>query len=82
MQIRDARGRKLLAVCLLSLLLAGCTGTPEGVRPVTGFQLNRYLWILARERQLPPAVLEDLLAKARKVGFATDALIFPGGAAP
>jgi len=180
MQIRDALVGKLLALCLLSLLLAGCTGTPEGVRPVTGFQLDRYLgtwheiarldhsfergltdvsatysrrpdggvdvlnrgydaakgewkeargrayfldgpevgslkvsffgpfyggyhvfaldpdyrwalvagyshdylWILARERQLPPGVLEDLLAKAGKAGFATDALIFPGGAAP
>jgi lipocalin len=41
-----------------------------------------YLWILARERQLPTALLEDLLARARKAGFATDALIFPGGAAP
>ncbi len=41
-----------------------------------------YIWILARERQLPPATLEDLVARARKAGFATDALIYPGGAAP
>jgi apolipoprotein D and lipocalin family protein len=179
-QIRNALGRKLFALCLLSLLLASCTGIPEGVRPVTGFQLDRYLgtwheiarlnhsfergltevsatysrrpdggvdvlnrgydaakgqwneargrayfldspkigslkvsffgpfyggyhvfaldpdyswalvagydhdylWILARERQLPPAVLEDLLARVRQAGFATDALVFPGGAAP
>ncbi len=180
MHIRYALGGKLFALCLLLLTLAGCTGIPEGVRPVTGFQLDRYLgtwheiarldhsfergltdvsatysrrpdggvdvlnrgftaakgqwkeargrayfldrpevgslkvsffgpfyggyhvfaldrdyrwalvagyshdylWILARERQLPPAVLEDLLARARTAGFATEALIFPGGAAP
>jgi apolipoprotein D and lipocalin family protein len=35
---------------------------------VAGYS-HDYLWILVRERQLPPAVLEDLLAKARKVGF-------------
>jgi apolipoprotein D and lipocalin family protein len=179
MQTRNALGRKLFAPCLLSLLFAGCTGMPEGVRPGTGFQLDRYLgtwyeiarldhsfergltdvgaaysrrpdggvdvlnrgydaakgqwkeawgrayfldspevgslkvsffgpfyggyhvfaldpdyrwalvaghdhdylWILARERQLPPTVLEDLLARVRQAGFATDALIFPGGAA-
>ena len=34
-----------------------------------------YLWILARTRQLPPAVLEDLLQKAKALGFATDQLI-------
>ena len=48
---------------------------------VAGYS-HDYLWILARERELPPAVLEDLLAKARAAGFATEALIFPGGAAP
>jgi apolipoprotein D and lipocalin family protein len=48
---------------------------------VAGYS-HDYLWILARERELPPAVLEDLLAKARKAGFATEALIFPGGVAP
>lgn len=26
-----------------SLLLAGCTGIPDGTEPVTGFELNRYL---------------------------------------
>jgi len=180
MHIRYALRRKLFGLCLLSLPLAGCTGIPEGVRPVTGFQLDRYLgtwyeiarldhsfergltdvsatysrrpdggvdvlnrgydaakgqwkeargcayfldspevgslkvsffgpfyggyhvfaldpdyrwalvagydhdylWILARERQLPAARLADLLARARKAGFATDTLIFPGGAAP
>lgn len=180
MPIVDALGRQLVALSLLTLLLTGCTGIPEGVRPVTGFRLDRYLgtwheiarldhsfergltdvsatyslrpgggvavlnrgydaakdqwkealgrayfldgpgvgslkvsffgpfyggyhvfaldpdyrwalvagydhdylWILAREPQLPPSTLEDLLAKARKAGFATDALIFPGNAAP
>jgi apolipoprotein D and lipocalin family protein len=180
MQIRYALSRKLFALCLVSLPLAGCTGIPEGVQPVTGFELDRYLgtwyeiarldhsfergltdvsaaysrrpdggvdvlnrgydaakgqwkeaqgrayfldgpelgslkvsffgpfyggyhvfaldpdyrwalvagydhdylWVLARERKLPQDVLEDLLARARTAGFATDELIFPGGAAP
>ncbi len=34
-----------------------------------------YLWILARTRQLPPAVLEILLRQAKALGFATDQLI-------
>ena len=41
-----------------------------------------YLWILARERHLPADTLENLLARARKAGFATDVLIFPGAEAP
>jgi apolipoprotein D and lipocalin family protein len=28
---------------LLTLLLAGCVGLPEGVQPVNGFELDRYL---------------------------------------
>ena len=28
---------------LLVLLLAGCAGIPEGVTPVTGFDVERYL---------------------------------------
>jgi apolipoprotein D and lipocalin family protein len=43
MQIRNGLDGKLFALCLLSLLLAGCTGMPVGVRPVTDFQLDRYL---------------------------------------
>jgi len=180
MRIRYVLGHILFALCLLPLLLAGCTGIPAGVRPVTGFQLDRYLgtwheiarldhsferglsdvsatysrrpdggvdvlnrgydaakgqwreasgrayfldgpdlgslkvsffgpffggyhifaldsdyrwalvagydqdylWILARERQLPPDLLEGLLDRAQNAGFATDALIFPGGATP
>jgi predicted small secreted protein len=38
MQMRDALVPELLALFLLSLLLAGCTGVQEGVCPVTGFQ--------------------------------------------
>jgi apolipoprotein D and lipocalin family protein len=34
-----------------------------------------YLWILARTRQLPPAVLADLLRRAQALGFATERLI-------
>ena len=37
-----------------------------------------YLWILARQPTLPPEVLSELLARARRAGFATDALIYPG----
>jgi apolipoprotein D and lipocalin family protein len=33
---------KYLLVAFL-LLLAGCTGTPEGVKPVSDFELDRYL---------------------------------------
>ena len=38
---------------------------------------TKYMWILARKPSLEPAVLEDLLSKARKLGFATDELIYP-----
>lgn len=41
---------------------------------------REYLWILAREPQLPGEILEDLIAKARVVGFETDTLIFPAPA--
>ena len=168
--------RHFLLIALLALLLAGCTGVPEGVQPVRGFDAERYLgtwheiarldhsferglvqvtatyakredggiavlnrgydpvkgawkeaegrayfiaepdlaslkvsffgpfyggyhvfaldpdygwalisgptreyfWILARQPQLPAAVLDDLLAKAKSAGFDTSALIFPG----
>ncbi len=36
-----------------------------------------YLWILAREKHLPPAVLDDLRGEARRRGFAVDELIYP-----
>jgi len=35
--------RRLLAVFLVPLFLGGCLGLPEGVRPVDGFELDRYL---------------------------------------
>ncbi len=35
-----------------------------------------YLWILAREPQLPAAVTVDLVQQARTLGFDTDALIY------
>ena len=35
--------RLFLLIALLALLLAGCTGVPEGVQPVRGFDAERYL---------------------------------------
>lgn len=35
-----------------------------------------YLWLLARERQLPAAIRDQLLLQARNLGFATDKLIW------
>lgn len=35
-----------------------------------------YLWILARDKTLPADVVEQLLAQARALGFATDKLIW------
>lgn len=43
---RRRRGRVALVRVPLAILLlgvAGCTGTPEGVRAVSGFELDRYL---------------------------------------
>ena len=34
-----------------------------------------YLWVLAREPRLDPAVIEALVARARALGFATEQLI-------
>jgi apolipoprotein D and lipocalin family protein len=31
------------AICCLLLLLSGCAGLPEGIQPVTDFEMNRYL---------------------------------------
>lgn len=39
---------------------------------------RKYLWILARDKQLPQPVLDSLLAKAKAAGFATEQLIFVG----
>jgi apolipoprotein D and lipocalin family protein len=38
---------------------------------------REYLWILARQPVLPPALQADLLARARQAGFDTQNLIFP-----
>jgi apolipoprotein D and lipocalin family protein len=38
---------------------------------------TKYMWILAREAELDPVVLEKLLDQARNLGFATDELIYP-----
>ncbi len=35
-----------------------------------------YLWILARSKVLAPAIREQLVAEAKKMGFATDKLIW------
>ena len=34
---------RLLRFILMSLFLGGCVGIPDGIQPVGGFQLNRYL---------------------------------------
>lgn len=42
--MRNAIRRRATAfVTAVALLAAGCTGAPEGVEPVTGFELDRYL---------------------------------------
>lgn len=33
----------ILALLLIAFIFAGCTGAPNGVTPVTGFELDRYL---------------------------------------
>lgn len=38
---------------------------------------HAYLWILARTPDLPEPMLLELLDKARRAGFPTDALIYP-----
>lgn len=43
---------------------------------------HRYLWILAREPELPADTLAALVAEARRLGFDTEALIFVAQADP
>lgn len=38
---------------------------------------TKYLWILTREKDLDPAILEMLKSKAKSYGYDTDALIYP-----
>jgi len=40
---RRSKVRYALGSIVLALSLAGCIGIPEGLEPVTGFDLNRYL---------------------------------------
>lgn len=42
-QVRSARAASLAAVGLALLALAGCTGVPAGVTPVSGFDAQRYM---------------------------------------
>lgn len=37
-----------------------------------------YLWILAREPELPRATLDRLIGEAKALGFAADKLVYPG----
>lgn len=34
---------KILCLLLISVIMTSCVGVPEGVRPVSGFELERYL---------------------------------------
>ena len=56
---------------LYLLLLAALLALPAGPD-------RSYLWILARKPELPPAVLERLVARAAALGFDTSKLIYPG----
>ena len=50
---------------------------PEGYNYAMVTSSSRsYLWILARQKRLDPAVLDDLLARAKALGFRTERLIF------
>lgn len=44
----------------------------------------RYLWILARDPKLEPAIVDRLVSKAESLGFSVDQLIYPehNGSAP
>lgn len=35
--------RQFLTITMTAVMLSACTGLPEGVQPVKGFELNRYL---------------------------------------
>ena len=51
---------------------------PEYRYSMVGGDDRSYLWILAREPQLPKVQLDALLAQARSLGFAIEQLIYPG----
>ena len=48
---------------------------PEYRRAIVGVPSRKYLWILSREASIPKAELDELVARARAAGFATDKLI-------
>ena len=39
-------------------------------------QNHKYMWILAREKELPQSIVDQLLAKAEALGFDTSELIW------
>ena len=48
----------------------------DGSWVLVGGGSPKYLWILAREKQLPTAVIDHIIKLARERGYDTDALIF------
>ena len=46
MKVIDRRRGQYVLIGVLSLWLLACTGVPEGVDPVTGFDQNRYLGMI------------------------------------
>ena len=59
----------------LLLLLAGCTGLPKGIEPVTGFDQDRYLWLMSRTPEVSEEVLETFMERAEAEGFELGELI-------
>lgn len=49
---------------------------PDYQHALIAGQSRNYLWILARERELPDDVLNRLVDRARQLGFPTDELIY------
>lgn len=49
---------------------------PDGQWVLVGSSSPKYLWILARSRELPDDVINHIVDLARKRGYNTDALIF------
>lgn len=43
MRSRSGKARRLSSLALAALLVAACSGIPDGVEPVTGFELEPYL---------------------------------------
>ncbi|AWL13077.1 Putative lipocalin [Saliniradius amylolyticus] len=51
---------KNIIALVLAVLVTGCTSVPEGVKPVTGFELSRYLGKWYEVARLPHSFEEDL----------------------